>query len=65
MCFDGTTVTLIRGVLHRITCITPLPRAPVCAGVLGQVKKNRIGSCVEAPCIEPSFCRGTRAGKEE
>ena len=24
-------------------CINPLPRAPVLAGVLGQVKQNRIG----------------------
>ena len=30
----------------KMICISPLPRAPGFAGVLGQVKKTRIGSYV-------------------
>ena len=33
----------------RIVRISPLPRAPVFAGVLGPVKNNIIGSCVGRP----------------
>ena len=39
---DGTTVILSRRLAWDHT-YKPLPRAPVFAGVLGQVKRNRIG----------------------
>ena len=51
----------------RIVRISPLPRAPVFAGALGQVKRNRIGYDriirISPLPRAPSFCRGTRAGK--
>ena len=42
--------------------LSPLSRAPVLTGVLGQVKKNRIGSyAFLAPCLEPQFLQGYSA----
>ena len=38
-----------KGEKDRVICISLLPRAAVFATILGQVKKNRIGSCVNDP----------------